>query len=126
MAVFVEMNLEINKDEIKNIKKYIHLHGGTRINIQKINDRELSWLSWDQEDEIYYDSENNEQIDYISKLCSAFVENNYATQESIIKMIENNLIYLSEVYYDSMQINLEKDDFKKCEKQLTKSKEREI
>ena len=56
MAVFVEMNLEINKDEIKNIKKYIHFHGGTRINIEQINDSERSWLSWDQEDEIYYDS----------------------------------------------------------------------
>lgn len=126
MAVFVEMKLEINKDEIKNIKKYIHLHGGTRINIEQINDSEHSWLSWDQEDEIYYDSENNQQIDYISKLCKAFVENNYATEESIIKMIEENSIYLSEVQYDSMQINLEKADFKKCEKQLNNSKERGI
>lgn len=126
MAVFVEMELEINKNQIKNIKKYIHLHGGTRINIEQINDSECSWLSWDQEDEIYYDSESDQQIDYISELCKNFIENNYATEESIIKMIEENSIYLSEVQYDSMQINLEKADFQKLEKNLSNSKEREM
>ena len=63
MAIFLEMELEINKAEIENIKKYIHLHGGTRINIEQVNDTEYSWLSWDQEDEIYYDSESDQLID---------------------------------------------------------------
>lgn len=126
MSVFLEMELEINKDEIENIKKYIHLHGGTRINIEQVNDSKYSWLSWDQEDEIYYDSESVQQIDYISELCKSFIENNYATKESVMKMIESNSFYLSEVQYDSMENRLEKEDFKKIEKQFTKSNERGI
>lgn len=125
MAVFIEMQIEINTNEIENIKKYIQLHGGRRINIQQTNDVE-QWLSWDQEDEIYYDSESDQQIDYISELCKSFIENNYATKESVMKMIESNSFYLSEVQYDSMENRLEKEDFKKIEKQLNNSKEREM
>ena len=43
-----------------------------------------------------------------------------------MKMIESSSLYLSEVQYDSMQINLEKDDFKKIYKKLNNSNEREM
>lgn len=125
MAVFVEMQIEINTNEIENIKKYIQIHGGTRINIQQTNDVE-QWLSWDQEDEIYYDAECDQQIDYITIWCKEFIKNNFATKESVMKMIESNSFYLSEVQYDSMENRLEKEDFKKIEKQFTKSNERGI
>ena len=99
MAVWIEAKLKFDPKNKQKIIDYLSIRGASRISFNE----ETNYITWDQYEGIYYNSDEFEQGEYLFNLFKDLCKEKLIEKSEVIKMFKNDELYLSEVQYENME-----------------------